>query len=444
MLNPARPFFYLLAYLAVLYLRPQEYVPSLIGTALVPASLLFAVALWLIAQPKNFEAPQHGLMLALAAAMGLSVLASGWMMGAIKVVTQFVPTLLVFYLVATSVDSLKRFREICLVLSLLSAVMALHGIEQAAQEGGIGWTGAEMIQGRITYLGFLNDPNDLAMAFLISLPLTLYLARVTDSFWLRHAAHAAAALTAYGIYLCNSRGSMLGLGAMLACWVSRRYGTLRGLLVLPVLLLGLLLLGPSRINEMAVDEESAAGRIDAWYAGFEMFREHPLLGVGSGQFTDYNPLTAHNSFVLALAEMGLLGYGIWMAILLVSAAMLWQVLTLAPLHVAVPLPAADAAAGEEPAPPEPLPLWSDVQRAGAALAYAFIGALVSAFFLSRSYVVFLYLLVALVVALHQLARRHWPELAPVRLGAMAGRLVMTPLVSIAALWLLTRILLNFA
>lgn len=450
MLNPARPFFWLLTYLVILYLRPQEYVPTFVDTPLVPVSLLFAAAVWLIGQEKRFNAPQHGLMLALVAMMMLSVLASGWVGGAVKVFTQFVPTLLVYFLVSTSVDSLKRLREICLLLSVMSVVMVVHGMEQIAAEDGIGWTGAATIKGRITYLGLLNDPNDLSMVFLMGLPLTLYLAASTGSFVLRYACLAAAAATLYGIYLCNSRGSILALGAMLVLYVARRFGILLGAVMLPVLIGVLAFFSPSRMGEMSVDEASAAGRVDAWYAGFDMFFSHPLLGVGTGLFTDHNGLTAHNSFVLALSEMGLAGYYVWFALLALSGAMLWRLVTMPEPE---PMPAQPAPVDPQPGQllqpeaatsEEPGPSWTEIQRAAVALGYAYVGTLVAAFFLSRTYIVFIYLLIGLVVALHQMAGHHWPTLPPMRMGSNWVALLAAAIASIGGLWVLTHVLLSLA
>ena len=65
------------------------------------------------------------------------MLATGYVMGAVNVVTAFVPTLLLFYMVSTSVDSMKRFREVCLFLSAISVIIAVHGIEQVATEDGM-------------------------------------------------------------------------------------------------------------------------------------------------------------------------------------------------------------------------------------------------------------------------------------------------------------------
>src|SRR5262249_36551228 len=72
-------------------------------------------------------------------------------------------------------------------------------------------------------------------------------------------------------------------------------------------LLGLVLLGPSRIQDTGTDEASTQGRIQAWSEGLQMLRAHPLTGVGFSRFTENHSLVAHNSFVHSFAELGLLG-----------------------------------------------------------------------------------------------------------------------------------------
>ena len=57
---------------------------------------------------------------------------------------------------------------------------------------------------------------------------------------------------------------------------------------------------------------------------------------------------------------------------------------------------------------------------------------------------FLFLLVALNVAVYQMARTRWPEFAPVRASAMIGSLFTLEVTSIVFLWILTRVLLNIA
>jgi O-antigen ligase len=434
MLNPAHPYFYLLAYIVVLYIRPQEYLPAFIGTPLVPVLLSFAALFWLVAQKKNFEAPQHRLLPALALAMFVSVASTGWITGALNAVLDFAPTLILFYLVATSVDSIKRFRDMSLVLTAVSCVQALHGAEQALNEAGLGWTGAKMIEGRITYIGFLNDPNDLAMALLMTVPFTMYLAARASSFLFRYAYYAAAVFIVYGIYLCNSRGSLLALGAMLLVYSVRRFGWVRSAVVAPLMGLPLIFLGPSRISEISADEESAAGRVDAWYEGFEMFRSHPIFGIGKGLFTEHNSLTAHNSFVLGIAELGLVGYFFWIAIIVLSGLMLYRL-----LRAPAPVPDRGAAiSGTEAG--TTVAEWTDWQQLARTLLYAFVGMLVAAFFLSRTYIPTLYLLFALIVAAHQEMRVRWPVIEAIAFAEQFKTLLGFEIGSIFALWVLTRLL----
>ena len=439
MLNPAQPYFYLLAYILIQYVRPQEFVPAFVGTPVVPVLLVFATGFWLIAQKKDFEAPQHRLILGLALAMFVSVAMTGWIGGAVTALVEFAPTMILFYLIATSVDSIARFKQMSIVLTGVACIMALHGVEQSASEGGVGWTGAVMIKERITYLGFLNDPNDLAMAFVMTLPLTMYLARSSPSFFARHAYHAAAALILYGIYLCNSRGSLLAIAAMLFAFAVRRFGWVRSGIVGPILLVPLILFAPSRGGEMSADEQSAAGRVEAWYEGFQMFRSHPLFGVGKGMFTEHHELTAHNSFVLAFAEIGVVGYFFWASMLFLSGMMLHRILRAG--GPPAPLPPAELATQNRD---KPMDGWGDWETMARTLMYVATGTVVSAFFLSRTYTPVIYLVIGLIVAAYQGVRRQWPAFAPIGLRENLKLLLIVEFASLGVLWLLTRVLLQTA
>lgn len=426
MFNPTQPYFYLLAYLTVLYIRPHEFVPAFMGWPVLPILLLSAFLFWLIRQKKRFEAPQFWLIPVLMVMMSLSVIFTGWLMGGVNVLSDFAPVVMLFYMVATSTDSLQRMRQIFFVLAACITVIAWHGIDQSIK--GIGWTGAELSQGtRITYLGFLNDPNDLAMALVMVLPMTLHLARHLR-FLFRLASFAAAGTIAYAVYLTNSRGSVLAMGAMLFLYGILRYGVFKSVIVLPILFAPLVALGPSRMADMSADEDSAEGRIEAWYEGVQLLIMRPLFGVGKGLFADHHGLTAHNSFVLAFAELGMIGYFFWLSNIIISWLMLQRM---------VLTPAAPGASAEETAQ------WEAIRENARTLWYGYVGGLVSAFFLSRSYVVILYLHIALIVALYQMARAQRPDFAAITWSQRKGKLLMICVGSVVGMWLLTRVLLAF-
>ena len=66
------------------------------------------------------------------------------------------------------------------------------------------------------------------------------------------------------------------------------------------------------------DDASSMGRVEAWSAGMDMLRSHPLVGVGEGQFPEFHERDAHNSFVRAGAELGFFGLYSWVGMLLAS------------------------------------------------------------------------------------------------------------------------------
>jgi O-antigen ligase len=49
-----------------------------------------------------------------------------------------------------------------------------------------------------------------------------------------------------------------------------------------------------------------------------LFKNSPLFGVGFGNFMEYHFRTAHNSFVLCSAELGLIGLYPWLMLIFVS------------------------------------------------------------------------------------------------------------------------------
>jgi len=300
----------------------------------------------------------------------------------------------------------------------------LHGIDQ--RHGGIGWTGIPVGEdGRIQYVGIFNDPNDLGMLFVSVFPMASLLYKraglIGRLFWL-----ACILTLLYGVYLTNSRGAMLGVLVVIGAYIWYR----RGMVVagiLGVVGLAAMKLVSSRMQELDAGEESASGRVDAWYEGLQMFKSHPLFGVGPGNFTDYNQLTAHNSFVLVLAETGFVGYVLWLALIGYSFWMTAAVLRLKP----------DAAAE-----PERFAAWSAERPLALTLLLSLCGMFACAFFLSRSYMIVLYVVLAIVTGFYLGARQRVDGLPAFSMSESGGRWIPAAIGSIAGLFVLVTILLR--
>jgi hypothetical protein len=244
--------------------------------------------------------------------------------------------------------------------------------------------------GRVRYRGVLNDPNELALVASAGVPFAYAFRERSRTVGRALLVVATFVLVGLCTLYTKSRGGQLVFLAVLGAYFVRRYGwkglALAGVAALPVLLLG------GRSGEEA--EASTRERLECWYEGMTMWKSSPIFGVGGGQFTEHHYLTAHNSYVLILGELGSVGFYLWTAVL-------WAT-------VKVPVTAVRRYAGVPGA--EVAATW------GMALVAAWSGLLLGIFFLSFAYKHVLWIYIGLTGAFHGAARRHDPEFR-VRLGA---------------------------
>jgi hypothetical protein len=173
-----------------------------------------------------------------------------------------------------------------------------------------GLFGTTSVFGRVRYRGVLEDPNELAWVVSMTLPLLLWLVDAWPLSIKVPTLLVVFALDAACVIMTKSRSGQLSFLLVLALLAWRRLGW-RGVMAGAVLGLPVLFLG-GRSGQGA--DESSIERLGCWDAGIRMWREHPILGVGTLQFAENYYLTAHNSFVLTLAEGGpLLLFG-WTAL----------------------------------------------------------------------------------------------------------------------------------
>ncbi len=178
-----------------------------------------------------------------------------------------------------------------------------------------GMFGTYSIEDRVRYRGELHDPNELGMAvcigafsFLVAFanqrrrPLTIVFALLGGFAVL------------YCVQLTQSRGAILVFALVGGVYAVRRFG-IAGIIAGGVAVLPLLALG-GRSGDKA--DASTQLRYEAWSAGLTMFRKSPLFGVGQRQFGEHHFMTAHNSYVLSLAELGFVGMVLFIVLLYLS------------------------------------------------------------------------------------------------------------------------------
>lgn len=389
-------------YLALNFVRPVELLAPELGE-LRPMLWLWLAAFLAacasaVRQQRVGASSLHFLMLGgLMLAIFASQIAQGWVGGAVGALAQFSSSSMLFVLGALNLTSMRRVAVTANVVAMSVLCMALIGIYSYQT----GWRAELLVMAQNTYddtldadiapepgtapaqdtsgrylwrlraLGFLSDPNDFAQAMILSLPLLLIGYRPAHKLRTLATIVLPASILLYAVLLTHSRGALVSIAAMLFVGARRVLGVGKTLGLGAVFGLAILATSFGGGREFSTQEESAGDRIDAWYAGFMMFKSHPLFGIGYGNFTDHHPLTAHNSFVLCLAELGLVGYAFWIGMLVLAFIGLRR--------------AREAAE-------------TDTSRVAGLLTIALVGFLVCAWFLSRTYQPTLYLLLAMCAA----------------------------------------------
>lgn len=198
--------------------------------------------------------------------------------------------------------------------------------------------------------GTFGQPNPFAGYLNLVLPIVLGVALFSASGKLRFAAWLAV-MAAGGILVTTlSRGAWLGFAVALlvfGMYASRRLAVWIwvGLLGFAILILAVVFgivpfgvtgrvlaaFGLSGVGLDSVTQEnfSAVQRLAFWQAGFNMFTGNPVLGVGIGNYIDSYPLYApqgwdmvlghaHDYYLNAAAETGLVGLAGYLALLTVA------------------------------------------------------------------------------------------------------------------------------
>lgn len=438
-------FFFLLLYLVLSYLRVQELYPWLVSYRIMLwmgiagiAATLFSL---LVGRRPTFRAIQIYLMLGLMSTVALSVIAHGWFGGGLRAFQDFGITATVFFLVLLNVSSMKRMRTMVVVLVLLSCVLAVQGIAayhygymediyllkekvDTPLEAAPVFTQQDeapdrspFVLKRIRSLGFLNDPNDLAQALLVMFPFLGLAWRPTR--WLRNLflVLVPMALLFWAIYLTHSRGGMLGLLVLVLLALGTRLGRFSSLILTGAMAVLLLAANFSGGRAFALGDQSVSTRVASWSEGLQMLKSNPILGVGYGAFTDYHERTAHNSFVLCFSELGLVGYFFWLGLI---ATAIFQLRSLKRLE-------------------QEDQLDVDLRRWSTAILLALYTFLTAALFLSRTYIMTLYLLLAMGVALVDIARSEDKPVAESPVTAWATRVWALELSSIVVVYLMVRV-----
>ena len=443
-------FFFLLLYIIVSYVHPGEILPSLTPYRVTfwigIIGLLISPVLIFKRRGRPLRSVQFSLMLAFFIALISSwAIADRWWGAIPAAIQEFAPSYTMFVLTVCCVDSIRKLKVVTGLLIVLSVIAMLQGaaayhfdinsrlfiydpathaedtIQAEGDEGDQPREPAEPAEGesleakRIRGLGLFHDPNDLALTFVIAISL-IGVARPGSKFQKIVFIIIPAVALCYGVYLTHSRGGTVGALAVLLLIFAARYGRWRAFLIVAVVASIALAIDIGGGRGFTSADESMAGRIEAWAEGLQMLKSQPLTGIGYRQFTDHNELTAHNSFVLCFAETGLVGYFVWLSLLIMTF---------------VQIRALKSSAGNEPP-------MAEFRHLASVFQLALFGFVVPAFFLSRTYVPLLYLLIGLSTALIVIAKEHKVPIVIPRWPRMIGLVAASEFATIALIYFMSK------
>jgi O-antigen ligase len=373
-------------YLLVIYVRPQDFLVDIKGWPIV--SWLAGISIAVVFLEGGLTAEKfkrskvNTILLLFLLALCMSHLANFWLTGAIQTFERFSKVVVTYFLIVFTCISWRRIKILMWALVLMSTFLAVQAIVQIYT--GYGLVGGEaLLRGegeallagegvlQARGIGIFEDPNDLALNIvpMIAFVLPAFHKGVLSRTWLTGLIFMIPMVT--GVIYTRSRGGILGMAAVAWFYLHKRVGKV--VAIGGVFVLFSILMAIPRMSEIDTQEASARGRLDHWSYGLGLLKQHPLFGVGVDRFTDDYSHTAHNSFVLVVAEAGFMGGFLWLSLFYATFREIKYMRDL------------------DRGPPF-LDEFADC------MVGALVGWLVCAFFLSQTYMWLSYILMGLVVA----------------------------------------------
>jgi O-antigen ligase len=367
----ATPIFAFVFYLNLPTLATRFHgVPALVA-GLFGLILVLPALKYILIERRNIVFPvPYGLMFAyLAAAVTSTLLSADVESSALAFGVFLSEGLLLYFLVVNVIRSTDMLRQVIWALLIAGAVMGAISIWQEtthhydnvlgglAQINQIGFGVGEDIGGTVVrprLAGPIGEQNRYAQVLVVLVPLALF------RFWgerrlvLRVMAGACTLLIISGILLTFSRGAAVALVGLFLTMAALRYIRARDLVVVGLtiaLLIGVVapqaiirLDSLAGVGALLSSQEGGAdgaivGRATSNLAALNAFLDHPVVGVGPGQYfrrysQDYgNDLglrhfdsqrRAHNLYLETAADLGIIGFSAFMAVIGATLLPLWR------------------------------------------------------------------------------------------------------------------------
>jgi putative inorganic carbon (hco3(-)) transporter len=403
-------------YLVVEYVRPQQMFAPIYGAPLGKIGLGVAVlALLLSGRFFVMKGPATWLFIAFT---GVILMSSSAAFDSTMAFQEFrelwLPWILVFFLIISVVDTEPKFLFFVLLWLMCHYYMSQGGFKQFAFRGfrfaPWGITGQP---------GWFHNSGEFAIAMCMLAAVSWHFYQAAKPYlskWRKVFVLGMPFTASMSVLGSSSRGAVLALGAV-GFWIllrtKHRVRAITAIVVLGVVGWVVLPAEQKARFSSAGEDVTSVRRLIYWKAGLKMAQEHPVLGIGFGNWVPYYRAfykasddtgvwfvqVSHNIFIQCMAELGYTGLLIFVALIVATLVVNSDT---------------RKRASRGPDPPNNFIIQMSIGLDSAMVSY-----LVAGFFVTVLYYPFFWVNLAFTVALNSIARRQRAAPAAMMRGTQA-------------------------
>lgn len=326
------PYLGVLIYFLIQFLRPQEFLPALRPLRLGMLIGVVTLISWvfnLIVRKEKIYIPRFSWLiiafLGVIAVTTVTALNNRMSYDILHMMTVFV----IIYIIATNVGrSLTQINWMVWMLLIIHFHFAIQGIGAGGRAN----------------TSLMGDENDYALALNTMLPFAYFAFEYGRHWAVKYFSLAMVIAFVLGTVSSMSRGGWVGLVAVVFFCIMQSKRKVVSLVAIAMLGIVVITFAPSKYwDEISTisdtSESTAQTRLNYWKASVQMFLDYPIIGVGANNggvrmpqyvtgFANSNTQwgrTFHGTLPQVLAELGALGFGLYLIMFFYSLILMNRV-----------------------------------------------------------------------------------------------------------------------
>jgi len=398
---------------------------------LILAALIVLVSLHLVIRSFILKTPQSLALIGLALAVFLSVLiGQRWAGGGVQALLIFIPSAFAYFLLCLHCNSKTKLKVLALMLLFVCLFVIARGsfdllhVNQESSQKSPDQTEAEndaavdqwnkehpyvLMESdakekfyRVRGLGLINDPNDFGQLTVCVIPLMFIFWRTKKFFQNSIFVILPVCILLVGVFLTHSRGALIALMAVAIVAARRSIGLVPSLVLAGALFAAAMALQFTGGRDISAD--AGEDRTALWSEGLDVVKSYPVFGVGFGNLSDYTDehLTAHNSVIVCAAELGFFGFYFWCMFLFSTVRDALAIASDSKVSEGKPIEVEESPFPQAVMTTELIDK-AEINRLGRLLVLSLTGFLAAGMFLSRAFVMTLFLLGGMVEVVYEMA-----------------------------------------